>query len=69
MQVEQGQCFGLASTAHVIWDLLEQPFTFDRSCAALHKRHHGAPEGTEGIAADTRRFVKLLAAESQVKLA
>lgn len=66
MHVEHGQYYGLARTAHVIWDLLEPPLTFEKLCVALRKRYCGAPQA---IAADTQRFVEQLAAESLVTLA
>ena len=66
MHVEQGQYYGLARTAHVIWLLLETPLTFEQLCAALTKRYAGA---ADVIAADTRRFVEKMAAEALVELA
>lgn len=66
MHVEQGQYYGLARSAHAIWNLLEAPLTFEQLCAALARRYQGAPEV---IAVDTRRFVEQLAAESLVTLA
>ena len=66
MHVEQGQYYGLARTAHVIWLLLEAPLTFEQLCAALQAKYSGQPEV---IAADTRRFVEKMAVEALVTLA
>lgn len=65
MHVEQGQYYGLARTAHVIWLQLEQPQTFAQLCEALGRRYAGA---ADVIAADTRRFVEKMAAETLVTL-
>ncbi|CAD5372618.1 PqqD family protein [Rubrivivax sp. A210] len=65
MHVEQGQYYGLARSAHVIWELLAEPQSFEQLCAALQRRYAGAPET---IAADTRRFVEQMAAEALVTL-
>ena len=66
MHVEQGQYYGLARTAHVIWLLLETPLTFEQLCAALTTRYAGA---ADVIKADTRRFVEQMAAEALITLA
>ena len=65
MHVEQGQYYGLARTAHVIWELLEAPCTFEALCRTLQVRYAGPPDV---IAADTRRFVEKMAAEALVSL-
>ena len=65
MHVEQGQYYGLAKTAHVIWELLAKPLTFEQLCGQLAQRYAGAPEQ---IAADSRRFVEKMAAETLVSL-
>ena len=65
MHVEQGQYYGLARTAHAIWELLAAPQTLEQLSAALGQRYAGAPQA---IAADTRRFVEQLAAEALVTL-
>lgn len=65
MHVEQGQYYGLAKSAHVIWGLLATPLTFDQLCAQLAQRYAGDPEQ---ITADSRRFVEKMAAETLVSL-
>ena len=65
MHVERGQYYGLARTAHVIWELLATPQTFEQLCALLAQRYAGTPEQ---IAADSRRFVEKMAAETLVTL-
>jgi hypothetical protein len=65
MHVEQGQYYGLARTAHVIWELLAAPLTFEQLCLTLQAKYAGAPEV---IAADTRRFVEKMAVEALVTL-
>jgi Coenzyme PQQ synthesis protein D (PqqD) len=49
----------------VIWLQLEQPQTFAQLCEALGRRYAGA---ADVIAADTRRFVEKMAAETLVTL-
>jgi hypothetical protein len=66
MHVEQGNYYGLARTAHCIWELLETPRRFDELCVLLQARFSGPPEVIE---ADTRHFVQNMAAESLVSLA
>ena len=65
MHVEQGQYYGLARTAHAIWQLLEAPQTLEQLCTELGRRYAGAPEA---IASDTRRFVEQMAAEALITL-
>lgn len=66
MHVEQGNYYGLARTAHCIWELLETPRRFDELCGALQTRFAGSAEQIE---TDTRRFVQSMAKESLVTLA
>jgi hypothetical protein len=66
MHVERGHYYGLARTAHCIWELLESPRRFDELCGVLQARFSGSAEQIE---ADTRRFVQAMAAESLVALA
>lgn len=65
MHVEQGQYFGLARTAHVIWELLVTPQSFAQLCQALTTRFSGPPGAIE---ADTRRFVQKMAEEKLVSI-
>ena len=65
MHVEQGRYYGLARTAHVIWELLATPLTLQQLCDLLEQRYASTPEQ---IVADTRRFVEKMAAESLVSL-
>ena len=52
--------------AHVIWDLLEAPCTFEQLCAALLMLRYAGP--SDVIAADARRFLDGMAAEALVSL-
>jgi hypothetical protein len=65
MHVEQGQYYGLARTAHVIWELLVVPRTFEQLCTELQARYSGP---ADVIGADTRGFVEKMAAEALVSL-
>ena len=65
MHVERGQYYGLARTAHMIWELLATPLTFEQLCALLEQRYAGPPEV---IAADSRRFVQKMAEQTLVAL-
>ncbi len=65
MHVENGQYYGLAKSAHTIWNLLEVPQSFDELCQTLQARYKGP---LEVIAADTRRFVSEMADEALVAL-
>jgi hypothetical protein len=66
MHVEQGQYYGLARTAHRIWQLLETPRSFASLCEALQQAYAGPAPAIE---ADTRRFVQQMADEALVSLA
>lgn len=65
MHIERGQYYGLASTAHTIWLLLEEPQTFERLCSALQLKYAGPPEV---ISTETRRFIEKMTAEALVLL-
>ncbi len=65
MHVERGNYYGLARTAHRIWELLETPQTFVALCSQLQSSFAGPAERIE---ADTRRFLLAMAAESLVLL-
>lgn len=65
MHIEQGQYYGLASTARTIWLLLEKPQTFERLCSALQSKYSGSPDV---ITTETRRFVEKMSAEALVLL-
>lgn len=65
MHVEQGQYFGLARTAHSIWQLLDEPLTFEQLCTALRAKYSGP---LDVIASESRRFIEKMAAERLVSL-
>lgn len=65
MHVDQGRYYSLARTAHVIWELLEQPKTLAELCRALQTRFAGPAQAIES---DTCRFVEQMAAERLVTL-
>lgn len=65
MHIEQGQYYGLASTARAIWLLLQEPQTFEQLCSALQLKYAGPPDVIE---AETRRFIEKMTAEALVLL-
>lgn len=61
MNIGNGSYFEATGIASAIWELLEQPSTFDDLVAAIVARYQVAPEVCAG---DARQFVdKLIAAD------
>lgn len=65
MDAERGHYYGLARSAQRIWEMLEQPMSFQDLCNGLAAQYKGAAEQIES---DTRRFVQQMAEESLVHL-
>ena len=65
LDVESGTCYGFNSTAHRIWQLIEQPISLSRLCGILSDEFDVDPETS---ARDVRALLEDLAQDGLVTL-